>query len=66
MSNYNGLLIFNYPMPTPCLAKDLKYNFLFLQNTSSNALKSICLKFLYVETKAWLCFPNARRFVIYI
>ena len=31
-------------MPTPCLAKDLKYNFLFLQNTSSNAVKSICVK----------------------
>ena len=24
VSDYNGLLIFNYPMPTPCLAKDQK------------------------------------------
>ena len=41
--DYNGLFIFNYPMPRPCLAKYLKNNLLFLQNISWIAFESICL-----------------------
>ena len=41
---YSFLIIFNYPMPRPCLAKYLKNNLLFLQNTSWIAFESICLK----------------------
>ena len=41
---YSFLIIFNYPMPRPCLAKYLKNNLLFLQNISWIAFESICLK----------------------
>ena len=65
--DYNGLFIFNYPMPRPCLAKYLKNNLLF-RKTKVGLLSSLfVLKFLYdfIETKAWISFPNTRRFVVY-
>ena len=65
--DYNGLFIFNYPMPRPCLAKYLKNNLLF-RKTKVGLLSSLfVLKFLYdyIETKAWMSFPNTRRFVVY-
>ena len=65
--DYNGLFIFNYPMPRPCLAKYLKNNLLF-RKTKVGLLSSLfILKFLYdyIETKAWMSFPNTRRFVVY-
>ena len=61
VSNYNGLLIFNYPMPTPCLAKDLKYNFLFLQNTSSNAVKYVCVKVSVRRNKILVVLPECQK-----
>ena len=68
VSDYNGLLIFNYPMPTPCLAKDQKKKTSSSCKTHVRLLASLfVLKFLhdYIARKAWLSFLNARRFVIY-
>ena len=41
--DYNGLFIFNFPMPRPCLAKYLKITY-FFENKSWIAFESICLK----------------------
>ena len=67
VSNDNGLFIFNYPMPTPCLARDLNNIFLFCKTQISLLWSLFVLKFLYdyIEKKAWMSFPNTRRFVIY-
>ena len=67
VSNDNGLFIFNYPMPTPCLARDLKNIFLFCKTQISLLWSLFVLKFLYdyIEKKAWMSFPNTRRFIIY-
>ena len=67
VSNDNGLFIFNYPMPTPCLARDLKNIFLFCKTQISLLWSLFVLRFLYdyIEKKAWMSFPNTRRFVIY-
>ena len=67
VSNDNGLFIFDYPMPTPCLARDLNNIFLFCKTQISLLWSLFVLKFLYdyIEKKAWMSFPNTRRFVIY-
>ena len=67
VSNDNGLFIFNYPMPTPCLARDLNNIFLFCKTQISLLWSLFVLRFLYdyIEKKAWMSFPNTRRFVIY-
>ena len=67
VSNDNGLFIFNYPMPTPCLARDLNNIFLFCKTQISLLWSLFVLKFLYdyIEKKAWMSFPNTRRFIIY-
>ena len=67
VSDDNGLLIFNYPMPTPGLARDLNSIFLFCKTQISLLWSLFVLKFLYdhIEKKAWMSFPNTRRFVIY-
>ena len=67
VSNDNGLFIFDYPMPTPCLARDLNNIFLFCKTQISLLWSLFVLKFLYdyIEKKAWMSFPNTRRFIIY-
>ena len=47
VSNDNGLFIFNYPMPTPCLARDLNNIFLFCKTQISLLWSLFLLKFLY-------------------
>ena len=65
MSDYNVLFISNYTRLAT--QKIWKRTFIFCK-TQVRLLSSLSvLKFLYdyIETKAWLSFPNAKRFVIY-
>ena len=46
--DYNGLFIFNYPMPRPCLAKYLKNNLLF-RKTKVGLLSSLFVLKVFVR-----------------